>query len=222
MTTRQDSRTVLVAGVFWGSVWGLYEATAGWLVHNLIRVPGAASVLLVPFAVVCLHRALVAGGTARAAGVAAATAAMIKLVDFVLPSLTLLSIVNPATAILLEGLAFVLIARWLGHPHERLSLRAAAVGAVAFNTAWRVGFLFYWALLGLLWSVGPMRDGVSAPVGFLVRVSLASSAVIVGLVLAGRTDRAAALARRGLPGARATAAVFALAVVSELVTAHCR
>jgi hypothetical protein len=216
MLERLRHSPALLAGVYWGAVWGLYEATVGFVVHTFIRVPGASSVLLVPFALYCLRGAMRAGGGLRACGVAAVTAASIKLVDFFLPALTVLTVVNPAVAILFEGLAFALVARHLGLPARVPSLKAVAVGALAFNAIWRVLFLLHYAAIGWIWSVGMMKDGPQVPLGFLVRDSLICSAVIVGLLALARRRGLAAARPSGLPSLRGALAVLALAVVAEV------
>jgi hypothetical protein len=207
---------VVLAGVYWGAIWGLYEATMGFVVHSFIRVPGASSVLLVPFALYCLRGAMRAGGGLRACGVAATTAAAVKLVDFCLPALTVLTVVNPAVAILFEGLAFVVVARQLGMPARVPSLKAVAVGALAFNAIWRVLFLLHYAVVGRVWSVGMMKDGPQVPLGFLLRDSLICTAVIVGLVALARQRRQASSRPLALPSLRGAVVVLALAVVAEI------
>jgi hypothetical protein len=216
MLERLRTSPAVLGGLYWGAVWGLYEATAGFVVHSFIRVPGASSVLLVPFALFCLQRAMRAGGGLRACGVAAATAAAIKLVDFLLPALTVLNVVNPAVAILFEALAFVVVARRLGMPARVPSLPAVAVGALAFNAIWRVLFLLHYAVVGWVWSVGMMKDGPQVPLGFLLRDSLVCAAVVVGLVALARSRQRASSRPLALPSMRGAAVVLALAVVAEI------
>lgn len=50
MSGHQASRQVIMAGLFWGSIWGLYEATVGYVIHSFVRMPGTASVLMVAVA----------------------------------------------------------------------------------------------------------------------------------------------------------------------------
>jgi hypothetical protein len=216
MLERLRNSPALVAGVYWGAIWGLYEATMGFVVHTFVRVPGASSVLLVPFALYCLRGAMRAGGGLRACGVAATTAAAIKLVDFFLPALTVLTVVNPAVAILCEGLAFAVVARWLGMPARVPSLRAVAVGALAFNAMWRGLFLLHYAVIGRLWSVGMMKDGLQVPLRFLVRDSLICTAVVVGLVALARLRQADPSRPLALPTMRGAVAVLTLAVAAEI------
>lgn len=218
MESRRGSQAVLTAGIYWGAVWGLYEATVGWLVHFLPRVPGTASVVLVPFGVFCLDRALRGGGgPLRAALVAAATAATLKLADLALPMRTLQSVLNPAVAILLQGLAFVVVARALGLARRLPSLRGAALGALAFSAGWRLAFLLYSAVLARGWSLGMLRDGLHTSWGFLVRDGLlGAAAVLLVMALAHRRGRTIAAAPRPAPAWSAVVVLFFLALAAEV------
>lgn len=190
---------MVMAGIAWGAIWGLYEATIGYLVHAFVHVPGTAAVLLVPFAVLCLHGAARAGGM-RAALVATATAASLKLADFVLPVPMPFEVLNPAVAIVLEGLAFLAVARVLGLPARERSTLALALGAVAFSLAWRVGFV--------VWSLALGRGAL--PDTFLGRDALLSAAVITMLAAAARTTPAPR------PGVRTASLLLLVALATEL------
>jgi hypothetical protein len=216
MTTERQMRPILAAGLAWGAIWGLYEATAGYLVHSFVRMPGTSSLLLVPFAVFCMVGAMTASGSRRSAMIAAVTAASIKLVDLLLPNPTLLAVLNPAMAIVLEGLVFTVVARQLGAPERRPSLTATAVGAVAFSTGWRVLFLGWSAILAAGWSTGMLRHGYDLPLGFLVRDSLLSSAVIVALLALVHREGRSPLTARLVPGTLGVAGLLALAVAVEV------
>ena len=209
----------LSAGVYWGAIWGLYEATVGWLVHILPRVPGTASVIMIPFAVFCMDRALRSGGHAlRAVLIAAGTAAAIKLVDFFLPARSVQTIVNPAVSILLQGLAFAAVAHGLGLARRLPSLRAAALGAFIFSTGWRLLFLLYSGVLAWGWSLGMLRDGLHTPWSFMVRDSLLSAGAVLGvMVLAHRRGRALSMQPRPAPGRPAAAVALILAIGMELL-----
>ena len=95
---------ILAPAFFWGSVWGLWEATAGQAVH-LLRVPGLAGAVMLPAAVVFMSRAFAAGRREEAIFLAGCTAAGLKLLDLIVPGRDLLSVLNPARFILLEALA---------------------------------------------------------------------------------------------------------------------
>ncbi len=92
------------AALFWGSVWGLGEATLGHLLH-LARVPGLPGLVMVPFAVLVMGRAAARSRSAAALFLTGAVAAGFKLLDLFVPGTDLLALVNPVQAILLESLA---------------------------------------------------------------------------------------------------------------------
>jgi hypothetical protein len=94
----------LAPALFWGSVWGLWEATAGHAVH-LLRVPGLAGAIMLPAAVLFMGRAFAASGREEAIFLAGCVAAGLKLLDLLVPGRDLLSVLNPAQFILLEALA---------------------------------------------------------------------------------------------------------------------
>jgi hypothetical protein len=210
---------VVSAGVFWGAIWGMYEASVGWLVHFLPRVPGTASIVLIPFAVYCMDRAFRGGGLAlRAALIAAGTAASIKLINLFLPAHSLQTILNPAVSILLQGLAFAAVARGLGLARRFPSFKAAALGALLFSTGWRMLFLLYSAVLAWGWSLGMLRDGLHTPWGFMVRDSLLSAAAVLAVMgLIHRRKRVLEAASLPAPGRMAVAAVVVLAVGMQLL-----
>ena len=105
MNTQRGSRLApLVAALFYGSVWGLGEATLGHLLH-LARVPGLPGLVMFPFGVLVMGRALNRSGSAAAVFSTGAVAAGFKFLDLLLPGTDILAVINPAQAILLEGLA---------------------------------------------------------------------------------------------------------------------
>ena len=92
------------AALFWGSVWGLGEATLGHLLH-LARVPGLPGLVMVPFAVLVMGRAAARSQSAAAVFLTGVVAAGFKSLDLIVPGTDLLAIANPIQAILLESLA---------------------------------------------------------------------------------------------------------------------
>jgi hypothetical protein len=92
------------AALFWGSVWGLGEATLGHLLH-LARVPGLPGLVMVPFAVFVMGRALARSPRASAVFLTGVVAASFKFLDLFVPGTDLLALSRPMQAILLEALA---------------------------------------------------------------------------------------------------------------------
>lgn len=113
MNTPGKSRVPLLGLVlFFGSVWGLGEATLGHLLH-LTRVPGLPGLVMFPFGVLVMGRALARSGSAAAVFATGVVAAGFKFLDGLLPGTDILAIINPAQAILLEALAAsIWVALW--------------------------------------------------------------------------------------------------------------
>jgi hypothetical protein len=95
---------MLAAALFYGAVWGLGEATLGHLLH-LARVPGLPGLVMFPFAVLIMGRALARSSSATVVFLAGAVAAGFKFLDLLLPGTDILGVINPAQAIILEALA---------------------------------------------------------------------------------------------------------------------
>lgn len=93
---------LLWAVLFWGSVWGIVEATMGWLLHAL-QLHHGTSTILYAFGLCCMFAAATRSGKgAQAVLLTSVVAAAIKLVDFVLPG-AVGNVLHPAFYILLEG-----------------------------------------------------------------------------------------------------------------------
>jgi len=92
------------AALLFGSLWGLAEATAGYALHAL-RVPGLAGCLMFPLGFLLMSRAYARNGRPTAAILTSWVAASIKLVDFLIPGADAMAVLNPAQAILFQGLA---------------------------------------------------------------------------------------------------------------------
>ncbi len=119
---------MFAAALFWGSVWGLAEATLGHLLH-LARVPGLPGLVMVPVAVAVMGRVAVRSRSAGAVFLAGVVAASFKLLDLFVPGTDVLALSRPLQAILLEALAGAMWAKLLlkGRPCPRDSIRARTV-----------------------------------------------------------------------------------------------
>jgi hypothetical protein len=114
MTMRSESRIFLAgAGLLYGSVWGLGEATLGHLLH-LARVPGLPGLVMLPFGAVMISGALRRSGRAEAPFLAGVVASGFKMLDMLIPGTGLLAIINPVRAILLEAATVSVIAVFFG------------------------------------------------------------------------------------------------------------
>lgn len=88
--------------LFWGSMWGIIEASLGWLMHAA-QIHHGTSTILYAFGIACMFAAATRSGKgAQAVMLTAVVAAAIKLMDFFLPG-SPQSVLHPAFYILLEG-----------------------------------------------------------------------------------------------------------------------
>jgi hypothetical protein len=94
--------------VFWGSLWGILEATLGWSLHNF-HFPNVG-LMMYPFGAYCMLSAMVRTDNAVKAPIMVATvAALLKMINyFMVPSSIFFCVSNASICIILESLAVVL------------------------------------------------------------------------------------------------------------------
>jgi hypothetical protein len=113
---KRDLRQVstLMTTLFWGSIWGIWEATGGYFIH-LTRIPGLPGFVMFPAAFYFMSRAFVRSGKQETIFLTACVAAGFKLLDLFIPGQNIQGVVNPAQAILLESLAVAGFYSFLGY-----------------------------------------------------------------------------------------------------------
>lgn len=132
---RKDFLKIATAIVFWGSLWGLMEATIGYGLH-LLNIRGVTSFFLFPMACYYMDRVRKETESQWTVVYMALLAATIKLLDFFIPGHIPIKITFPAIAIVLEGLAvfgaFMVV--------ERRERKFGYPEALFVSLAWRVVF----------------------------------------------------------------------------------
>lgn len=128
---RQDLTRVIIGILVFGSIWGLFEATLGGF-FNLILFPNKGAIMsgigmAIMGAALAIYRkpAMLPG-----IGVVAASFKLLNLWLLFVP-INAVQVVNPAMAIILESLAFGLVAAFLMNKITRNSLAAVGAGALA-------------------------------------------------------------------------------------------
>jgi hypothetical protein len=163
------------SALFFGGLWGLAEATLGYLMHLWGRAaPGLAGFVMFPIGFLLMYRACRTAGSTAAAPAAALVAAGAKAFSALLPGVGLLFVTNPVLAILAEGLLVFLGLRLF-------DLRPGALlpaWLLAVSLGWRLFFLGLVALLPV--QKGILGKGAGALLVFL----LAEPAVNTLLLLA--------------------------------------
>lgn len=97
-----ENKKFLNLVLFYGGLWGLAEATLGYLLHFLPT--GVAGMIMFPVAFYFMSNLYKTTGMQSAVLMAGCVAAGIKLTGLAIPYPSLMSVINPAVSILLESL----------------------------------------------------------------------------------------------------------------------
>ncbi|MDF3003774.1 MAG: hypothetical protein K0S22_246 [Oscillospiraceae bacterium] len=137
----------------WGALWGIFEATVGYLLHLFeIKITW-----LIWYPVACFFMANVYRQTRRRSSVLyiGIMCASIKMLNLLTP-IRVDKVINPAISIIFEVLSMyvvlVVLHRAGGETQKKPYIKALA--ALTMNTGWRLLFIFYLLLLVPDW----MRD----------------------------------------------------------------
>ncbi|MBN2400473.1 MAG: hypothetical protein JXI33_09080 [Candidatus Aminicenantes bacterium] len=140
---RATSKSMLVYQlVFFGSVWGISEATFGHLLH-LLPLPGIAGDLMFVVGCLCMSAVWKRSGRIWAVPAVGMIAMLIKSVDLLLPGTPPAMVINPITALLAETLVFFAGCRLLAIGLKPMTITSA----LAISLTWRCGY-FLIAFLG--------------------------------------------------------------------------
>ena len=123
--------------VYWGSLWGIAEATLGYVLHMAaIQLPGVPGFVMFPVAFYFMRKSYLASGKADAVFQVALVAALIKCCDFLITGNVPIRILNPALSILLEGLAVALVFAYA----ERRKTDVGFASVFSMGVLWRAVF----------------------------------------------------------------------------------
>jgi hypothetical protein len=180
MMKRETVTKITMVSLFWGALWGIAEATLGYLAHLIAVIPGIAGFIMFPIGFYFMTRAYRAVGKTGVLFSTAAVAAGIKLVDLFLPGLSPIKTVNPALSILMEALVVMAVLK-LGDGVRVEAGRFRFREALAVSAGWRLGFLFYSLLLFVFAvSVEFIQIGLVHILRFMLLESVVNALIIVG------------------------------------------
>lgn len=164
--------------IVWGTLWGMFEATIGYLLHRVSF--GYSWVIWYPVA--CYFMSNVYRKTGRVSSIAytGLLCAAMKLLNLFLPG-RIDRVVNPALSIVFESVALagmVLVVKGL-RKEKQNSPSIKALAALMMNTGWRALFAFYLLFLVPDW----IRDisvisSVEKFTPFFITQNLITSALI--------------------------------------------
>ena len=198
--------------LFWGSMWGICEATVGFVLHRAaVALPGLPGALMFPMGFFCMAAAQRATGLRAAPWLIALVAAFIKTANFLLPGMDPIRVANPALSIILEGLAVAA----LSIPHPASDLVPTFLRVLSMGIMWRALFAVYLGFSSLFaLPAALVTGGAQTLLHFVVTESLINSAIIVLLLRAGPI---ASPKTRRMTGPAPALVVSVLAVSLELL-----
>ena len=130
--------------VFFGAIWGITEATLGFLLHFL--PPTIAGIVMFPIAAFILVKAYKSTGSRSALVFVGFIAAGIKAVDFLIPGVMSFKIINPMISIVMESL-------WVAVAYPLIKgtdWKKKLAGGLAASIGWRTGYVIYMAVQFLI------------------------------------------------------------------------
>ncbi len=163
--------------VFFGSLWGLLEATLGAVLH-MVPIPFIAGTIMFPIAASLLVIASDKLKSFHALFAVGLLAALIKSVNFFTP-MNQWGVINPMIAIVIESLLIVGFVSYLKHHQWQKQLSAF----VLVSVVWRALYLTWFAIQYLTTGfMAAQITDVSAIMSFVGLQGLVSGVMAFGLV----------------------------------------
>jgi len=172
--------------IYWGSLWGITESTLGYLLHlAAVAIPGLPGLIMFPVAFYFMRRAFLTTGQPITIMYTSSVAAAIKLIDFLVPGSTPILIVNPALAILMEGLAVALVMAY----SQAKKTEPGYAHSFSMGVLWRGIFLGYMFIISLFnLPAGLVTSGLPVSLRFLLLESLVNAVLMYGYLMVAKTD----------------------------------
>jgi len=132
--------------VFFGSLWGITEATLGYVLHI---IPGlslyTSGAVLFSFASLILFKAYQKTNSRSSLVAIAVIAAAIKATNFFLPIVSVFKVINPMISIIMEALALFVVMTLI----SKNNIWNKISGLFIASIAWRGAFVLYMAISGV-------------------------------------------------------------------------
>ncbi len=163
--------------IFYGAIWGLAEASMGYLLHFL--PPLVAGLVMFPVAVYILMKAFRATGSRSVLLLVGMVAAGIKAVDFLLPGMSVFKTINPMISIMFESLVVAVAVPMLSSKKQLSRIS----GSLGVSVGWRLGYILYMVAQFLI--SGSMTKFISSPVmtlEFVVLNGVLSAILVYGVL----------------------------------------
>lgn len=139
---RADRQAIIYNIIIWGAIWGIFEATVGYLLHLV----SFGYSWLIWYPVACFFMANVYHNDGRIASIffVGLLCAAIKMLNLFLPG-RIDKVINPAISIVFEALAMAAVVLAANHllRGKNKSPFIKALMAFTMNTAWRLLYILY-------------------------------------------------------------------------------
>lgn len=121
--------------LFWGALWGILEATVGYILHVLpFRVPTGS--ILFPIGYYFMQKSYKETKDLKSIFYTSIVAGSIKLINLLIPMTPVIKVINPFACILFEGLAVASVFKFFESKDNPLKY----VSALMMSLFWRVGY----------------------------------------------------------------------------------
>lgn len=180
---RTEQCSLLLTIFTWGALWGIFEATVGYLLHLLPFSVG----WLVWYPAACFFMVNVYRKTRQIKSIllVGVLAASIKLINLFLPG-RIDRVLNPVTSILFEALSMAAVI-WIIHHvclNKEKSHLIKALAIFSMNISWRILYALYLLFLAPDWmrDVSVISNAQSFLTFFLVHTIFTSLILFLGAV----------------------------------------
>lgn len=164
-----EHKKFLNLAFFYGGLWGLAEATLGYLLHFLPT--GVAGMIMFPVAFYLMFNLYKTSGVQSAVLMAGCIAAGIKLTGLAIPLQTPMSVINPAVSILLESLVIFAFVKSTA-TQEKVYIKTFAMATIHMGLFVLVQTLIFRPAEGLyLFSALPL-------VGYIILSGIVGSVIL--------------------------------------------
>lgn len=167
--------------IFYGALWGIVEATLGYLVH-LTNI--SSTFVLLPIAFFFMRQVYKSTGKISSIIVISIISCSIKLLD-IFTGIRLDKVINPAISILLEGCTFAGLVFILKKLEEKKNINRVKKYSLIFimNTVWRVAYCLYLMCAPEFIYKFSILTSMQKTIDFMIAKNLGTSLITVVLFL---------------------------------------
>lgn len=128
---KSRAKSTLIYALFFGGIWGIAEATLGYLL-NLSTI-GISGCIMFPIGYVILRKAYKQSNNVSVIFYSSLIAGTIKLVNLFMPISHPVKVINPAFAIVLEGLSVMALVSWSVKKNRDIGFTSALITGLSWR-----------------------------------------------------------------------------------------